>query len=280
MAVILALPRLFDAVIERFADEGTNIPNVFGWKQRARQGTSNRIVWVPGDESDSLGEVGAARDPGRNPRSLATLSEFFTVDIEAVDPTDSEDERDQYQAARLLFDAWWRAVYFAARGTVTLVSASWIDVKRERRYGAGIRVVCALEAMIPDTEYEVASTETRALIDDEELDVLEQIESAPAPPQALAATTENVTLSGEQTIDGVDLEAGDRVLVKDQADGAENGVYVAALGAWSRAADELDHGYFVHVIDGDENVDAGFELTTADPIVVDTTPLTFERVSP
>jgi hypothetical protein len=52
-----------------------------------------------------------------------------------------------------------------------------------------------------------------------------------------AATSANITLSGEQTSDGVAVVAGDRVLVKDQTAAAENGIYVAAVGAWSRAED-------------------------------------------
>ena len=51
-----------------------------------------------------------------------------------------------------------------------------------------------------------------------------------------AATIEAVTLSGEQTIDGV-LTSASRILVKDQADPAENGIYVTAAGAWVRASD-------------------------------------------
>lgn len=51
------------------------------------------------------------------------------------------------------------------------------------------------------------------------------------------ATTANITLSGTQTIDGVAVVAGDRVLVKDQTTASQNGIYVVAAGAWSRAAD-------------------------------------------
>ena len=52
-----------------------------------------------------------------------------------------------------------------------------------------------------------------------------------------AATTANITLSGTQTIDGITLIAGDRVLVKNQTAGANNGIYEVAAGAWARAYD-------------------------------------------
>ncbi len=51
------------------------------------------------------------------------------------------------------------------------------------------------------------------------------------------ATSANTALSGLLTIDGQTLVAGDRVLVKNQTASAENGVYVAASGAWTRAVD-------------------------------------------
>jgi hypothetical protein len=56
-----------------------------------------------------------------------------------------------------------------------------------------------------------------------------------------AATTANITLSGTQTVDGVSLSAGDRILVKDQSDATENGIYVVAASGWSRATD-MDAG--------------------------------------
>lgn len=64
-----------------------------------------------------------------------------------------------------------------------------------------------------------------------------------------AATTANVTLSGEQTIDGVALVTGDRVLVKNQTDAKENGVYVVASGAWTRSED-LDNSPTAEILNG------------------------------
>ena len=98
------------------------------------------------------------------------------------------------------------------------------------------------------------------------------------------ATTGNITLSGTQTIDGVAVEAGDRVLVKNQTAGDDNGIYVAAAGAWSRAADantssEVTPGMFVFVEEGTANGDNGFVLTTDAPITLDNTSLTFTQFS-
>ena len=53
----------------------------------------------------------------------------------------------------------------------------------------------------------------------------------------LCATTTNITLSGLQTIDGVTVVAGDRVLVKSQSTNSQNGIYLASASAWSRSPD-------------------------------------------
>lgn len=94
------------------------------------------------------------------------------------------------------------------------------------------------------------------------------------------ATTANITLSGTQTIDGVSVIAGDRVLVKDQSTGANNGIYVCAAGAWSRAVDfdvsaEVTSGVIIPVEEGTANGDKLFMLTTNNPITLGSTSLTF-----
>lgn len=96
-----------------------------------------------------------------------------------------------------------------------------------------------------------------------------------------AATTANITLSGAQTIDGVSVIAGDRVLVKNQSAGADNGIYVAASGAWSRAADydaasELVGGT-VFVSEGTANGNSQWTMTTDAPITLGTTALVWTQ---
>jgi hypothetical protein len=98
------------------------------------------------------------------------------------------------------------------------------------------------------------------------------------------ATTANITLSAPQTIDGVSVIAGDRVLVKNQTTGSQNGIYVVAAGAWARAADadtsaEVNAGMYTFVEEGTINGDSGWVLTTNNPITLATTALTFSQFS-
>lgn len=96
-----------------------------------------------------------------------------------------------------------------------------------------------------------------------------------------AATTAAITLSGEQTVGGVALVAGDRVLVKDQASSIDNGIYEVATGAWSRARDfngALDavQGTTVFVV----GTSAYYRLTSANPVVIGTSALTWLFTGP
>lgn len=105
------------------------------------------------------------------------------------------------------------------------------------------------------------------------------------PKQSVvAATTANIaTLSGTMTIDGIALVAGDRVLVKDQTTTSQNGVYVVAAGAWTRAADMstwLEHvSAYLFVDKGTTNSDVGFLCTVDAGGTLETTAITFVQFS-
>lgn len=109
------------------------------------------------------------------------------------------------------------------------------------------------------------------------LDGLSASVAVKAPCRTVATT--NITLAGLQTISGYTTVEGDRVLVKGQSNAVDNGIYMASTGSWSRAKDadgnrDLVQGTRVLVrsstIDGVE-----YELTTANPIVIGTSALTF-----
>lgn len=97
------------------------------------------------------------------------------------------------------------------------------------------------------------------------------------------ATTAAITLSGEQTVDGVAVVTGDRVLVKDQASGVDNGIYVADTGTWTRALDadgpyDFTCGSLIKVNNG--TAGSGFwYLTTTGDITPGTTSLAFATAS-
>jgi len=64
----------------------------------------------------------------------------------------------------------------------------------------------------------------------------------------LTATSANITLSGLQTINGVTVVAGDRVLVKNQGTASENGIYTASATAWTYAVGADDWAEYVGAI--------------------------------
>lgn len=103
-----------------------------------------------------------------------------------------------------------------------------------------------------------------------------------------AATTTAGTLASSfengDVIDGVTLATGDRILVKNQATGSENGIYtVNASGAPTRATD-ADSGVelvnaSVYVSEGTANADTQWTCTTNAPITVGTTALAFAQLT-
>lgn len=181
MAIVFALPRLYDAVAARFAAESFACAMAFGWRTPAAQiETSRRIVWVPGDESGELGEILPPKYPGRNPRALLNLGELFYCDLSTSDVATPEDERTQYQATRELYDTWLRAVHLAAHGTYEIVSSTWITAKNARRYGAAIRVVGSIQAVVFDQPYSgVEANAGHALLNVTELDNTESLSVEP-----------------------------------------------------------------------------------------------------
>lgn len=100
------------------------------------------------------------------------------------------------------------------------------------------------------------------------------------------ATTANINLTGTQTIDGVAVVGpsvgviGDRVLVRNQTNAIENGIYDVRVGAWERSKDfdgagDIVKGSRVYVTDGAQYANESFVVTTANPITIGTTAISF-----
>ena len=99
----------------------------------------------------------------------------------------------------------------------------------------------------------------------------------------VAGTTANITLSGTQTIDGIAVVAGDRVLVKNQTAPADNGIYVVSASAWARSSDmntwaEVVSAYsFIET--GTTLADTGWVVTSDAGGTIGTTPIIWTQFS-
>jgi len=101
--------------------------------------------------------------------------------------------------------------------------------------------------------------------------------------EAQCATTGNITLSGLQTIDGYTTLAGDRILVKNQTNQANNGVYVAASGAWARSSDCNTYASlvsaFIFIQNGSTQQNSGWVCTIPASGTLGTTPITWSQLA-
>lgn len=107
------------------------------------------------------------------------------------------------------------------------------------------------------------------------------------------ATTANITSLSDgapDTLDGVSLNTGDRVLVKDQTTASENGIYevisvgTGSDGSWQRAVDadtseDLNAGGYTFVTEGAVHGDSGWVISSDDPITLDTDDITWVQFS-
>ncbi|AZZ76621.1 phage tail protein [Pseudomonas sp. RU47] len=122
---------------------------------------------------------------------------------------------------------------------------------------------------------------TREYVDSRLLDELSRLDMKQS---VRAATTANIALLGLQVVDGVSLNAGDRVLVKNQTVAKDNGPYVVAAGAWARASDadsnaKVTPNMTLAVEVGATQADTIWQLVTDGTIVVGVTALTFKDIT-
>lgn len=185
---------------------------------------------------------------------------------------------------------WWvrELALYDADGDMVAVANCAPTFKPLLAQGSGRTQVIRINLIVSNTaniELKIDPSVVLATREYVDLAVTEVMARIDFKHSVLVATTANIILSGIQTVDGVLLAADARVLVKDQAQAKDNGIYVVpAAGAWKRAQDadasvEVTPGLFVTVEKGTANGDSVWQLVTDAPIVLGTTALTFKVVA-
>lgn len=173
------------------------------------------------------------------------------------------------------------AHYTLVNGATDANTASAI-VKRDASGNFTAGTVSATTVSISGSVTNATDAATKAYVDGvaSGLDVKASVRVATTANVALATALEN-----GDAIDGITLATGDRVLVKNQSTGSENGIYVVqSSGAAVRATDadassEVTAGLFTFVEEGTANGNTGWVLTTDNPITLGTTALVFTQFS-
>ena len=148
--------------------------------------------------------------------------------------------------------------------------------------GTGVINVSSARITSLGTPTQTTDAATKAYVDS-------QLQGLDVKNSVRVATTTNGTLSSAfangQTVDGVTLATGDRILLKNQSTGSQNGIYtVNASGAPTRATDfdadsEVTGGTFFFVEEGTTNADNGFVMTNDGTVTVGSTALVFTQFS-
>lgn len=147
-------------------------------------------------------------------------------------------------------------------------------------YSANLSAIAALpgtSGLLRKTAANTWSLDTATYYTSSQVDAL--VQGLDPKASVRVATTANITLSGTQTVDGVALNIGDRVLAKNQTTQSQNGIRVVAAGAWPRAAD-MDvwtevPGAYVFVEEGTINADTGWVCTSNAGGTIDSTAIVF-----
>lgn len=156
----MALEVLYDDVTERFRKERTECELAFGRRAITEHPIAadiRRVVFVPGDRNGAAGSLEPPKYAGGAPRVLATFREVFHVVITAQDPSNPTDERLQYRAVSLLFDAWERACQCSMKAAFSVTAIDWDADRPQNTFGAAVRVTCQLLRPILDDAFDTTT---------------------------------------------------------------------------------------------------------------------------
>jgi hypothetical protein len=184
---------------------------------------------------------------------------------------------------------WWvrELALYDADGDMVAVANCAPTYKPLLSQGSGRTQVIRINLVVSSTaniELKIDPSVVLATREYVDRSIVEAINKQDYKASMLVATTAPIALNGLQTIDGVAVTAGARVLVKNQAQAKENGAWLAAVGAWSRTLDadenpEVTPGMVLMVEMGTTQSDTLWQLVTDAPITVGVTPLTFRNIT-
>ena len=225
-----------------------------------------RMIYHTGDDTIKVYTGSAWRTMVSNVSSAGTHTDAITINNNSDGTVAIQLNLADTDSAGLLSADFWNLLTNATSDATasTLVKR---DANGQAKFG---------------TPTDPAHAATKAYVDAARsgLDVKQSVRAATTGPLAIAND-----LEAGDIVDGVTLSAGDRVLVKNQSTGSENGIYVVqATGAAVRAEDadssaEVTSGMFTFVEEGTANADSGWVLSTNNPITLGTTALVFAQFS-
>jgi len=222
--------------------------------------------------NDQAGEIDAA------------LTEILSVDLTSGNVTLTSDEYTENLAYEVTATVASRSVTVPASKKMSIFrspSTNTEDFTVER--GSGSVTVQPDQTVLVYTDgttngiFDLSSSVTTTDV----VDWLDSVRVATTAAGTLATSFEN-----GDTIDGVVLSTGDRILIKDQVAGAENGIYtVNASGAPTRAEDadvtgDLTTGSAVYIEEGTANATQVFFLSTTGTITIGSTAQVWASINP
>ena len=251
----------------------TNIPN---------NALSNSAITINGTSVS----LGGTRTLGTDDISEGTTNKYFT-DERAQDAIGLAIANGTQTNISVTYDDATNSLSFNATGGVASLSGTANEVEVTNvgtAYTIGLPndVTLGGNLTINGTPSNATHAATKGYVDS-------VAEGLHIHASAVAATTANIDLSTDlengDVLDGVTLATGNRVLVKNQSNAAQNGIYVVqASGAAVRATDfdapaEVDGGDFIFVTGGTVNDNTGWVQTSTGVTTIGTDPIVFTQFS-